>query len=597
MPFIQVAEQTAQVKANHKGLVVYNLTDTGGFAAGPYSWDGSQWVTFAGAGGTAYTGTAPVTLTGNAIGLTAGTANGQVLKWNGSQWVAGADANDNTTYTGSTSVVLSGTAFQRAALTGDVTSPANSNATTIANNAVTSAKIADGTIIAADLNQMAATNGQVLKWNGTSAKWEPATDTDTNTTYTGSTSVTLSGTAFQRAALTGDVTSPVNSNATTIANNAVTSAKIADGAVALDDLASNSVNSAKIVDGGVALADLAANSVNSSKIVDASIVNADIANATITQAKLLGSGTVGQVLTTSTANAAPTWATPNHNDADYIIGNEVTNATASGGLARAGSGTAAAPYTLGIADNGVTTARIADNAVTTAKINASAVTSAKIADGTIVNADIANTTIQAGKLVGSGTVGQILTTTTANAAPTWAATDGIVGNEVTNATANRGLVRAGSGTAASPYTLGIVAGTKVGQVLTWNGTTWVAADPAPTTAQRDGDVIKLTQGQTFVAVVQKDNWTDPRKSFTLTGIMPGLESISPELSWFASANASYSGNGSEDEFAVYQRNMENLSVINRTYFFQCLSENCTATLVSGRKIIAFSPTIIAGKGW
>jgi hypothetical protein len=105
-------------------------------------------------------------------------------------------------------------------------------------------------------------------------------------------------------------------------------------------------------------------------------------------------------------------------EVDGVIGNEVTNATASGGLTRAGSGTAAAPYTLGIADNGVTAARIAANAVTNAKIaagavdsakiasnaiktvhiNANAVTSAKIADATIVAADIANATITGAKL-------------------------------------------------------------------------------------------------------------------------------------------------------------------------------------------------------
>src|SRR5690606_29980432 len=50
--------------------------------------------------------------------------------------------------------------------------------------------------------------------------------TDNNTTYTGSTSITLNGTSFQRAALTGDVTATANSNVTTIANNAVTNAKI-----------------------------------------------------------------------------------------------------------------------------------------------------------------------------------------------------------------------------------------------------------------------------------------------------------------------------------------------------------------------------------
>ena len=49
-------------------------------------------------------------------------------------------------------------------------------------------------------------------------------------------------------------------------------------------------------------------------------------------------------------------------------------------MERAGSGTAASPYTLGIANNGVTNARIADNAVN----------SAKIANGTIITEDLAN---------------------------------------------------------------------------------------------------------------------------------------------------------------------------------------------------------------
>lgn len=48
----------------------------------------------------------------------------------------------------------------------------------------------------------------------------------TNTTYSGSTSISLNGTSFERAALTGDVTASVNSNATTIANDAVTFAKM-----------------------------------------------------------------------------------------------------------------------------------------------------------------------------------------------------------------------------------------------------------------------------------------------------------------------------------------------------------------------------------
>jgi hypothetical protein len=65
-------------------------------------------------------------------------------------------------------------------------------------------------------------------------------------------------------------------------------------------------------------------------------------------------------------------------EVDGIIGNEVTNATSNGVLERAGSGTVAAPYTLGIANNGVTTARIIDRAVTGDKINQMSATSGQV---------------------------------------------------------------------------------------------------------------------------------------------------------------------------------------------------------------------------
>ncbi len=56
--------------------------------------------------------------------------------------------------------------------------------------------------------------------------------TDTNTTYTGSTSITLTGTSFSRPALTGDVTASANDNTLTIANDAVTFAKMQNIATA-----------------------------------------------------------------------------------------------------------------------------------------------------------------------------------------------------------------------------------------------------------------------------------------------------------------------------------------------------------------------------
>ena len=64
-----------------------------------------------------------------------------------------------------------------------------------------------------------------------STKLITISSTDTNTTYSGSTSVILSGSSFERAALTGDVTATQNNNATTIANDVVTNAKMANMAV------------------------------------------------------------------------------------------------------------------------------------------------------------------------------------------------------------------------------------------------------------------------------------------------------------------------------------------------------------------------------
>lgn len=42
----------------------------------------------------------------------------------------------------------------------------------------------------------APTNGQVLKWNNGTSTWEPSADTDTNTTYTAGTGLSLAGTVF-----------------------------------------------------------------------------------------------------------------------------------------------------------------------------------------------------------------------------------------------------------------------------------------------------------------------------------------------------------------------------------------------------------------
>ena len=132
---------------------------------------------------------------------TAGTAPNNVTPgfyyWNGSTWVRLQSGAANLT--GSTSININGNSIERAALTGDVTAAANSNATTVTR------------IQGRDVSATAPTSNQVLKWNGTA--WAPAADE--NTTYTAGTGLTLSGTQFIN---NGVVTA---SNGLTLASNNV----------------------------------------------------------------------------------------------------------------------------------------------------------------------------------------------------------------------------------------------------------------------------------------------------------------------------------------------------------------------------------------
>lgn len=93
--------------------------------------------------------------------------------------------------------------------TGDVTNSAGNLALTIANNAVSLAKLAD-------------MNTDRLLGRDTAAVGDPEEiSLDATLEFTGSASI-------RRAALTGDVTAAAGNNATTIANNAVTYAKMQD---------------------------------------------------------------------------------------------------------------------------------------------------------------------------------------------------------------------------------------------------------------------------------------------------------------------------------------------------------------------------------
>lgn len=134
--------------------------------------------------------------------------------------------------------------------------------------------------------------------------------------------------------LTGDVTGP--SNANTLATNAVTTAKIADG----------SVTSAKIADGTITTADLANGIITAAKIASGTITTATLADGLVTAPKLATTGapTSGQVLSYNGSSLA--WTTP---AAAPTTPDATTTSKGIVQLAGDLAGTAAAPTVPGLA--------------------------------------------------------------------------------------------------------------------------------------------------------------------------------------------------------------------------------------------------------
>jgi len=156
-------------------------------------------------------------------------ANGQVLKWNGTTWAPAPDNLGSVTITGGVGIDVIGIGQNftianggdinpfddittNSTADGDVAGPfsnlqlKNSVVTNfeLANNAVQTAKIQNAAVTGEKIAQMGAFSGQVLKWNGTT--WAPAQDTgpDNWGTQTVVTSAALSGVGTNASPLTID---------------------------------------------------------------------------------------------------------------------------------------------------------------------------------------------------------------------------------------------------------------------------------------------------------------------------------------------------------------------------------------------------------
>ena len=241
------------------------------------------------------------------------------------------------------------------------------SAETLADQAVTNAKVVAAAIDAAKLADSAATAAKIAA----SAITEIKIDSNAVTTAKIADAAIASGKLADEAA-----------TAAKVAANAITEIKIASTAVTTGKLADEAATVAKVAASAITEVKLGASAVTTAKIADAAIASGKLANSAATAAKVA----TGAITETKIGTNAVTTAKIN---AGAVTATEIAAGAVTAGKVAAGAIEAGA-----IAAGAVTATKIDAGAVTTSKLAAGAVTANEVAAGAIVATKLAITSVE-----------------------------------------------------------------------------------------------------------------------------------------------------------------------------------------------------------
>ncbi|MBK9338678.1 MAG: tail fiber domain-containing protein [Lewinellaceae bacterium] len=311
----------------------------------------------------------------------------------------------------------------------------------IADSAVNTPKIANGAVTAAKLNDMGATSGQVLKWTGT--MWAPAQDALGVVNLTGGTGINVTGANPNFTIINTGDTNP---------GDDITTGSTADGDVAGPfsnlQLKAGVVSPIELANNAVTTTKINAQAVTGDKIDQMSAANGQVLKWTGTTwapaPDNMGVVTITGGVGIDVIGAGQNFVIANGGDVNPFDDLTV-NSIADGDII--------GPFSnLQIRQGVVTNFELANNAVQTAKIQNAAVTGEKIAQMSALNGQI---------LKWNGTA--------------WAPAPDLGPDNWGTQTVVTSAALSGLGTSLSPLTLD-QQGAAAGQILKWNGNFWLPAD-------------------------------------------------------------------------------------------------------------------------